>query len=279
VAPPSTKRAAPDPLSPGLGGHPTQRRITRRAGAALLALAIIGAGVSGTTLAQSAPGCAPGQAPQFGPGLSQLRDRLGDAMGAPLDCGRTRGQSGETTVQTTTGKATVRADRGTVTFTDGRAHYTLADGRLTRWQGDTDELPALSQPEADYLSATGAHRERLAKLYVSLQEYQRLADAGQLEQADGNALLALRYQFSHAQQAFNGASPSGRFDRFIQAARSAAQNGRDAANLLLQAQHAGPNDDHDAPVNSARPLVSAGARFQRDADDQLSSIVPVDVDP
>jgi hypothetical protein len=233
--------------------------------------------LAGPTFAQNGPGCAPGQTPRFGPGMSQLHDRLGDVIGTPVDCERAGAATGETVVQTTTGTVTVRPDR--TTFSDGRAHYTLADGRLTRWQGDTDELPALSQPEADYLSATGPHRERLARLFTSLQESQRLAEAGELGQIDGNTLLALRYQFTSAQQAFAGASPSGRFDRYVAAARAAARNGRDAADLLLQAQHAGPNDDRDAPIASARPLVSAGARSQRDADDELSFITPVAVGP
>lgn len=162
----SAGRHAPDLLTSGRSGLPRQRRISPRFGKALVLAAVLGCAVAGTTLAQIAPGCAPGQAPRFGPGMSQLRDRLGDTIGTPIGCERAGGSTGETVVQTTTGTVTVRSDLATATFSDGRVHYTLADGRLTRWQGDTDELPALSQPEADYLSTTGPQRERLARLFT-----------------------------------------------------------------------------------------------------------------
>jgi len=152
-------------------------------------------------------------------------------------------------------------------------------GRPLCWQGDGAGLPALSPGEADYVNATGSHRERLAALYASLQEYQRIAEAGQLGQVDGNALLALRYQFSAAQQAFDGASPSTRFERYVQTVRQAAQHGQNASSLLLQAQHAGPDEDRDAPIAQARPLVNAGDRSRHDADDLLSTMVPIAVNP
>jgi hypothetical protein len=133
---------------------------------------------------------------------------------------------------------------------------------------------ALTSGEAGFLDTTRPHRQKLGTLFDALREYQRLADAGQLDQVEGNALLALTYQFTAAQQAFDSPSPSPRFDRYVQTIRQAAHNGHDAAGLLLQAQHAASDRDRNAPINAARPLVGDGGRAQRDADSLLTTIVP-----
>jgi len=244
-----------------------------------LILLVVSLTTSGTSLAQSTSACAAGPSAQSASGVSRLRDRLGDVIGSPVECEHPGAANGETAQQTTTGIVSYAADRDTSTFTDGRVHYALTGGRLVRWQGDGPDLPALSTDEATYLDSTAPHREHLANLFASLQEYQRIAEAGQLGQMDGNVLRALDYQFTAAQQAFNATSPSGRFDRYVQTVRQATQHGHDAAGFLLQAQHAAPDEDHDGPIAQARPHVNSGVRFRQDADDLLSFIVPIDVTP
>src|SRR5438105_1796489 len=50
-----------------------------------------------------APYCGPGEIPTFGPRLAAVRQRLGDAMGAPTECEHTVSAVGDTIQQTTTG--------------------------------------------------------------------------------------------------------------------------------------------------------------------------------
>src|SRR3954462_6721509 len=49
--------------------------------------------------------------------------------------------------------------------------------QLSQQQTVRPDLPPLSPDEAAFLDATAMHRGRLARLFTSLQEFQRVADA------------------------------------------------------------------------------------------------------
>ena len=58
--------------------------------------------------AQEAPFCQPGEPATFQFGIAELRDRLGDIMGSPLECEHVNAESGDTVQQTSTGLAYYR---------------------------------------------------------------------------------------------------------------------------------------------------------------------------
>jgi hypothetical protein len=83
--------------------------------------------------------CQPGQQPTFAMGAADLKQQLGDTMGAPLECEHAVSASGDTIQQTTTGLLMYRAATNTVMFTDGWRHWALTPRGMVRWEGtDTD---------------------------------------------------------------------------------------------------------------------------------------------
>jgi hypothetical protein len=90
-------------------------------------LVVSGAG----TWAQVQSYCSPSQTPQarFGFGFAALRDRLGAAMGEPVECEHTNPETGDVLQATTTGVAYQRKGTNTPAFTDGHASWALT------WQG------------------------------------------------------------------------------------------------------------------------------------------------
>ena len=73
--------------------------------------------------AAAAPYCNPGQSPAFAVGMADLKQRLGNAMGAPLECEHPTSAIGDTVQQTTTGLAAYNKLTNTVSFTDGWRHW------------------------------------------------------------------------------------------------------------------------------------------------------------
>jgi hypothetical protein len=94
------------------------------------------------TGAASAPYCAPGQQPTFVLGFAELRQRVGDAMGQPLECEHTNPENGDALQQTSTGLAYYRKATNSPTFTDGWRHWALTAGGLAYWEGESAEPPA-----------------------------------------------------------------------------------------------------------------------------------------
>src|SRR4051812_41555507 len=76
----------------------------------------------------SAPFCQPGQEPAFVLGIADLKARLGDTMGAPLECEHLDAESGDTVQHTTTGLAYYRPSLNATMFTDGATHWALSGG-------------------------------------------------------------------------------------------------------------------------------------------------------
>jgi hypothetical protein len=89
-----------------------------------------------------APYCRPGQVPAFALGLSGLKERLGDAMGSPVECEHASSPTGDTLQQTTTGLAAYKTLTNTVSFTDGWRHWAITPGGFVAWEGTESDPPA-----------------------------------------------------------------------------------------------------------------------------------------
>jgi hypothetical protein len=88
----------------------------------------------------AAPYCNPGQSPVFAVGMADLKQRLGNAMGAPLECEHPTSAIGDTVQQTTTGLAAYNKLTNTVSFTDGWRHWAQTPHGPVTWEG-TDPNP------------------------------------------------------------------------------------------------------------------------------------------
>jgi hypothetical protein len=93
----------------------------------------------------AAPYCSSGQVPTFALGLSGLKQRLGDTMGAPLECEHPASANGDAIQQTTTGLAAYTSLTDTVSFTDGWRHWAMTPSGFTQWEGTEPNPPAAGQ--------------------------------------------------------------------------------------------------------------------------------------
>jgi hypothetical protein len=91
--------------------------------------------------AVAAPHCNPGQTPAFSDGLTQLKVKLGDAMGNPVECEHPASGIGDTVQQTSTGLAAYYKLTNTVTFTDGWRHWAITPAGFTNWEGSESQPP------------------------------------------------------------------------------------------------------------------------------------------
>jgi hypothetical protein len=93
--------------------------------------------------------CTPGEVPSFSQGLGTLRQRVGDAMGTPVECAHASSAAGDTVQQTTTGLAAYYSLTDTVTFTDGWRHWAITPNGYVTWEGTQSQPPmAASGPGA-----------------------------------------------------------------------------------------------------------------------------------
>jgi hypothetical protein len=108
------------------------------------------AGLTRTTqpaAAQSAPFCARGESPTFVFGFAALREQVGDAMGAAIECEHANPDNGDTLQQTTTGLSFYRKSTNTPTFTDGFDHWGLTSDGLVTWTGSSIDPPGVNVPQ------------------------------------------------------------------------------------------------------------------------------------
>jgi hypothetical protein len=92
-------------------------------------------------LGPAAAYCQPGQQPTFTLGVADLKQQLGDTMGAPLECEHPVSASGDSIQQTTAGLVIYRAATNTVMFTDGWRHWALTPRGMVRWEGSEADPP------------------------------------------------------------------------------------------------------------------------------------------
>jgi hypothetical protein len=229
----------------------------------------------GIASAQTAPFCAPNQAAAFRFGIGALQERLGSIMGSPLECEHVSPDSGDTIQRTTTGLAYFRPSTNMPVFTDGTVHYALADTRLVMWRGAASMLPPPGPAESDYLTVTEPYRDRLGAMLADLAEAQRLADAGQIDQVDGDALSALLNDFWAARRIIVAPSRPPRLDQYVQTVDMALARALDAGDKLFHARRTNSDTERDTLIVNARPLTASSARLQQEADQLLSSVVPI----
>jgi hypothetical protein len=88
------------------------------------------------------PYCEAGQTPHFLFGLANLKQRLGDGMGDPVECEHLAGDgSGDTRQLTTRGLAYYRKQTNVPSFTNGNDHWALTDSGLQHWTGNSVDPP------------------------------------------------------------------------------------------------------------------------------------------
>jgi hypothetical protein len=92
--------------------------------------------------------CNPGQIPAFSLGLGTLKQRVGDTMGAPVECEHSSSEAGDTLQQTTTGLAAYYSLTNTVTFTDGWRHWAITPNGYVTWEGTQSQPPVASGQSA-----------------------------------------------------------------------------------------------------------------------------------
>jgi hypothetical protein len=97
---------------------------------------------------QAAPYCNPGQTPAFAGGMLALEQRVGAAMGAPVECEHAVSAVGDTVQQTTAGLAAYYNLTNTSTFTDGWHHWAVTPSGYVTWEGTESQPPAASGPGA-----------------------------------------------------------------------------------------------------------------------------------
>lgn len=93
-------------------------------------------------VAAAPPYCAPGQNPAFVFGFAEMKSRLGEIMGEPVECEHANADNGDALQQTSTGLAYYRRATNTPMFTDGWKHWALTGSGLVIWEGDRADPPA-----------------------------------------------------------------------------------------------------------------------------------------
>ena len=97
----------------------------------------------------AAPYCNPGASPALSAGMAALKQRVGEAMGTPVECEHAGATVGDTVQQTTSGLAAYYKLTDTSTFTDGWHHYALTPSGYVTWEGTDSQPPtAVSGPAA-----------------------------------------------------------------------------------------------------------------------------------
>ncbi len=88
--------------------------------------------------------CNPGKVPTFSQGLGNLKQRVGEAMGTPVECEHASSVAGDTVQQTTTGLAAYYSLTNTVAFTDGWRHWAITANGYVTWEGTQSQPPMAS---------------------------------------------------------------------------------------------------------------------------------------
>ena len=95
-----------------------------------------------------APYCPAGQQPAFNNGMAMLKQRVGAAMGAPVECEHPTTAAGDTVQQTSTGLAAYTQKTNTVTFTDGWRHWAITPAGYVTWEGSESNPPRAASSDS-----------------------------------------------------------------------------------------------------------------------------------
>jgi hypothetical protein len=95
-------------------------------------------GLDHSAAASGAAYCGPGQTLAFDGRLLELKQRLGDTMGVPVECAHAGSAASDTIEQTTTGLAEFNQQTGTASFTDGWRHWAVTPRGFVAWEGQSE---------------------------------------------------------------------------------------------------------------------------------------------
>lgn len=128
------------------------RRLSTTAAAFIIGTATLAQPSVASAQAALAPFCAPGQAPEFLLGLADLKARVGDPMGEPVECEHIDPDNGDVLQRTTTGLAYYRQRLNMPAFTTGVETWALSPrGRgLILWTGGGVEPPESTPAERQF---------------------------------------------------------------------------------------------------------------------------------
>lgn len=141
----------------GQAGQAASRRRTRylshRRRIAFLAVCMISVtaapAIASPAASQSNLFCGSDQSPAFVLGFADLRARVGDAMGEPIECEHSNAENGDSLQRTTHGLSFYRKSTNTPTFTDGFNHWALTVDGLVGWTGSSVDPPGVLVPTAN----------------------------------------------------------------------------------------------------------------------------------
>ncbi|MGE3911923.1 MAG: hypothetical protein AB7K36_21370 [Chloroflexota bacterium] len=231
---------------------------------------------SGTAHAQDgAPFCAPGQPARFVQGIADLRERLGDPMGAPVECEHVDPDSKDTIQHTTTGLAYYRPSINTAMFTDGETHWALANDQLLLWRNASVTPPQPTPIEAAYLDQTAPLRNRYATLTNRLTAIRRQADAGQLDAVDVQVLTTLVDDLRATRDAYAAVRQSGRLYRHYGLMVTSVNSAMAAAEMLAQARQIQAPEIRREFLNDAAGYRQESERLRNAAADAYVRTLPI----
>jgi hypothetical protein len=225
--------------------------------------------------AADVPFCQPGQPAAFAFGIADLRNRLGDTMGSPLECEHLDVDSGDTVQHTTAGLAYYRPSINAAIFTDGATHWALAEGTVVRWQSGNVTPPKPTEAEAAYLRATAPVRARTADLQGRLSTARQQVERGQTESPDAANLRALVDDLRAARDAYASATGAGRLSKYNGMMVVSCNHGMAAAEMLTQASQIGPSDVRAKLLAAATEHRQESERLQAAAAEAYASALPV----
>lgn len=244
--------------------------------ASVAAALCVQASVSWPAAAQpDVPYCAPGQPAAFVFGIAALHDRLGDTMGAPLECEHLDAESGDTAQRTSTGLAYFRPSINTAIFTDGSTHWALVDDRVLRWAGTAVVPPLPTAAETAYLNTTAPLQARAAGLQNRLAATRPQVDRGQLESLDAATLRALTDDLRAARDAYAKVGGAGRLWQYHGMMVVSLNEGMGAAEMLTLARQVESPDLRARLLASAAKHRQESERLQAAAQDAFGRALPV----
>ena len=133
-----------------------------RATAIAMLFLLLGFAVRSSPVSATALHCAPDQEPGFSLGFADLKLRLGDTMGEPLECEHSDFATGDALQTTTTGLAFYRSRTNIPMFTDGWKHWALTGSGLVSWEGEAIDPPGDLFPAVGATTAAPAGGPRLS---------------------------------------------------------------------------------------------------------------------
>jgi hypothetical protein len=223
------------------------------------------------------PYCQPGQPATFVYGIAALHERLGDAMGRPLECEHADAESGDTVQHTSTGLAYFRPALNTAIFTDGATHWALSGDRVLRWTGAA-VVPSLpTDAEAAYVQTTRPLQSRAAGLQRRLSTARQQVDGGQIDSLDPDSLRALTDDLRAARDAFAKAGGAGRLWKYHGMMVVSLNEGMGAAEMLSLARQVTSPDVRARLLDSAAKHRQESERLQFAAQDAYDQALPVEI--